>query len=131
MATRIKEKAKARRENRDTRPRATAKYIRMSSRKVKAVIDLIRGKSVGEAIAILENTNRAAVEPVKKVLNSAIANAENNLEMSRDTLYIAEAYANQGPTLKRFRPRAQGRAAMIRKRTSHITIILDEINREG
>lgn len=126
MATRIKEKAKARRENRDTRPRATAKYIRMSSRKVKAVLDLIRGKSVGEAMAILENTHRAAVEPVKKLLNSAIANAENNLEMSRDTLYVAETFANQGPTLKRIRPHAQGRAFRIRKRTSHITIILDE-----
>ena len=103
MATRIKEKAKARRENKDTRPRATAKYIRMSSRKVKAVLDLIRGKSVGEAMAILENTNRAAVEPIKKVLNSAIANAENNLEMSR---YIVRGrnFANQGPTLKRIRP---------------------------
>jgi len=129
VATRIKEKAKARRENKDTRPRATAKYIRMSSRKVKAVLDLIRGKSVGEAMAILENTNRAAVEPIKKVLNSAIANAENNLEMSRDTLYVAETFANQGPTLKRIRPQAQGRAVRIRKRTSHITIILDEMHK--
>ncbi len=128
MATRIREKARARRENKDTRPRATAKYIRMSSRKVKAVLDLIRGKSVDEAQAILLNTRRAAVEPIMKLLNSAIANAENNLEMSRDTLYVAEAFANQGPTLKRIRPRAQGRATRIRKRTSHITIILDEKN---
>lgn len=129
MATRIREKAKARRENKDTRPRATAKYIRMSSRKVKAVLDLIRGKSVDEAQAILQNTRRAAVEPIMKVLNSAIANAENNLEMSRDTLYVAETFANQGPTLKRIRPRAQGRATRIRKRTSHITIILDAKNK--
>jgi len=129
VATRIREKAKARRENKDTRPRATAKYIRMSSRKVKAVLDLIRGKSVDEAQAILQNTRRAAVEPIMKVLNSAIANAENNLEMSRDTLYVAETFANQGPTLKRIRPRAQGRATRIRKRTSHITIILDAKNK--
>src|SRR5699024_8717092 len=116
------------RENRDQRPKATAKYIRMSPRKVKAVIDLIRTKSVGEAEAILANTPRIATEPVLKVLNSAAANAENNLGMDRENLYVAEVYANQGPTLKRFRPRAQGRAARINKRTSHITIILDEKN---
>lgn len=128
MATRIKEKAIKHRENRDQRPKATAKYIRMSPRKVKAVIDLIRTKSVGEAEAILANTPRIATEPVLKVLNSAAANAENNLGMDRENLYVAEVYANQGPTLKRFRPRAQGRAARINKRTSHITIILDEKN---
>ncbi|NLI60185.1 MAG: 50S ribosomal protein L22 [Clostridiales bacterium] len=126
MALRIKEKAINHRENDDKRPRATARYIRMSPRKVKAVIDLIRNKSLGEAQAILANTPRAATEPVLKVLNSAAANAENNLGMDQDSLYVAEAYANQGPTLKRFRPRAHGRAARIRKRTSHITIILDE-----
>lgn len=126
MATRIKEKARKRRENADKRPRATARYIRMSPRKVKVVIDLIRNKSLGEAQAILANTPRAAAEPVLKVLNSAAANAENNLGMDRDNLYVAEVYANQGPTLKRYRPRAHGRAAMIRKRTSHITVILDE-----
>lgn len=126
MATRIKEKARKRRENADKRPRATARYIRMSPRKVKVVIDLIRNKSLGEAQAILANTPRAAAEPVLKVLNSAAANAENNLGMDRDNLYVAEVYANQGPTLKRYRPRSHGRAAMIRKRTSHITVILDE-----
>lgn len=126
MATRIKEKARKRRENADKRPRATARYIRMSPRKVKVVIDLIRNKSLGEAQAILANTPRAAAKPVLKVLNSAAANAENNLGMDRDNLYVAEVYANQGPTLKRYRPRAHGRAAMIRKRTSHITVILDE-----
>lgn len=126
MATRIKEKAIKHRENDDKRPRATARYIRMSSRKVKAVIDLIRNKDLGEAQAILANTPRAATEPVLKVLNSAAANAENNLGMDRDNLYVAEVYANQGPTLKRYRPRAHGRATRIRKRTSHITIILDE-----
>ncbi len=126
MATRIKEKARKRRENADKRPRATARYIRMSPRKVKVVIDLIRNKSLGEAQAILANTPRAAAKPVLKVLNSAAANAENNLGMDRENLYVAEVYANQGPTLKRYRPRAHGRAAMIRKRTSHITVILDE-----
>lgn len=126
MASRIKEKAIKHRENDDKRPRATARYIRMSPRKVKAVIDLIRDKNLGEAQAILVNTPRAATEPVLKVLNSAAANAENNLGMDRDNLYVAEVYANQGSTLKRYRPRAHGRAARIRKRTSHITIILDE-----
>ena len=126
MATREREKALKRRENRDKRPRAVAKYIRISSSKVKIVIDLIRGKSVAEAKAILMNTPKAASEPVLKLLNSAVANAENNLEMVKDNLYVAEVYADQGPTLRRYRPRAQGRATRIRKRTSHITIILDE-----
>lgn len=127
MATRQKEKAAVREELKDRRPHATAKYVRISSRKVKVVIDLIRGKQVNEAKAILMHTPKAASEPVGKLLDSAIANAENNMEIPRDNLYVAEVFANQGPTLKRFRPRAQGRAARIRKRTSHITIILDEI----
>ncbi|MBR5714427.1 MAG: 50S ribosomal protein L22 [Clostridia bacterium] len=126
MATRSKEKAALRRENAEKRPHATAKYIRISSRKVKVVIDLIRGKSVDDAEAILLYTPKAASEPVLKLLRSAIANAENNLELSRDSLYVAEIYANQGPTLKRYRPRARGSAFHIRKRTSHISIILDE-----
>lgn len=126
MATRSREKAAERRENRDRRPRAIARYVRISSRKVKVVIDLIRGKSVREAQAILMYTPKAASPVVEKLLNSALANAENNLDMSGDTLYVAEVFANQGPTLKRFRPRAQGRASSIRKRTSHITIILDQ-----
>ncbi|MBR6816637.1 MAG: 50S ribosomal protein L22 [Clostridia bacterium] len=109
------------------RPKAVAKYIRISPKKVQLVINLIRGKSVAEAKAILLNTQRAACEPVLKVLNSAVANAENNLELSKDTLYVAEAYANQGPTLKRFQPRARGRAMQILKRSSHITVILDEV----
>lgn len=126
MATRSREKTLARRENRDRRPRAIARYVRISSRKVKVVIDLIRGKSVTEAQAILAYTPKSASPIVEKLLNSAIANAENNLDLSRDALYVAEVFANQGPTLKRFRPRAQGRATRIRKRTSHITIILDQ-----
>ncbi|MPN57624.1 50S ribosomal protein L22 [bioreactor metagenome] len=87
---------------------------------------MIRGKSFAEAQAILEFTPKAASEVVKKVLQSAAANAENNLDMSRDSLFVAEVYANQGPTLKRFRPRAQGRASRIKKRTSHITVVLDQ-----
>ena len=130
MATREREKSLKRRENKDKRPRAVAKYVRISSRKVKVVIDLIRGKQVGEARAILLNTPKAASEPVIKVLDSAVANAENNLYMVKDSLYVAEAYADQGPTLRRFRPRAQGRATRIRKRTSHITIILGEVKEE-
>ena len=127
MATRSKMKSQYRKENADRRPHATAKHIRISSRKVKIVIDLIRGKQVMEAKAILKSTPKAAGEPVEKLLDSAIANAENNMELSRDNLYVAEIYANQGPTLRRYRPRAQGRATRIRKRTSHITIILDEV----
>ncbi len=126
MATRSREKAAQRRENADKRPHATAKYIRISSRKVKSVIDLIRGKSVREAEAILRYTPKAATEPVAKLLNSAVANAENNLDMNRDDLYVAEVYANQGPTLMRFRARSHGRASRIRKRSSHITIVLDQ-----
>jgi large subunit ribosomal protein L22 len=126
MALRSKQKAAARRENAEKRPHATAKYIRISARKVKIVIDLIRGKDVTEAEAILMYTPKAASEPTLKLLRSAIANAENNLDMSRDTLYVAEVFANQGPTLRRYRPRSRGSASRIRKRTSHITIILDE-----
>ena len=126
MATRMKLKAANRRENADRRPHATAKYVRISSRNVKIVIDLIRGKNVQEAEAILMYTPKAASEPVLKLLRSAIANAENNLGMSADGLYVAEVFANQGPTYRRYMARARGRATRIRKRTSHITIILDE-----
>ncbi len=128
MATRQREKAIARRENADKRPHATAKYIRISSSKVRIVVDLIRGRGVADALAILEATPKAACEPVIKVLKSAIANAENNMELAADNLYVAEVFADQGPTLRRYRPRAQGRATRIRKRTSHITVILDEMN---
>ena len=126
MATRSREKTARRRENADKRPRAIARYVRISSRKVRIVIDLIRGKSVREAEAILRYTPKEATEPVLKLLKSAVANAENNLELNRDDLYVAEVYANQGPTLMRFRARARGRASRIRKRTSHITIVLDQ-----
>ena len=106
--------------------RASYKYARISAMKVKIVIDLIRGKDVNEALAILKFTPKAASPLVEKVLKSAIANAENNHGMSSKDLYVAEIYANQGPTMKRIRPAAKGSAVRIRKRTSHITIVLRE-----
>lgn len=106
--------------------RATLSYARISSRKVKVVLDLIRNKPVGEAMGIIKNTPKAASELLEKLLASAIANAENNHQMDVNSLYVAECFANQGPTLKRIRPRAQGRAFRIRKRTSHITLVLKE-----
>ena len=105
---------------------ATLKYARISSRKVKIVADLIRGKNVDEALKIVKFTPKAASEIVEKLLKSAIANAENNHGMKSNNLYVAEIYANQGPTLKRIRPAAKGSAVRIRKRTSHITIVLKE-----
>lgn len=114
-------------EKREHRAHATAKYVRISSRKVRIVINLIRGKKVDEALAILRFTPKSASPVVEKLLNSAIANAEHNMGLSRDTLYVAEIFANQGPSLKRFMPRAKGSASPILKRTSHITVILDEI----
>ncbi len=106
--------------------RAHVRHVRISSRKVKLVIDLIRGKKVNEALAILRYTPKKAAVILEKLIKSAAANAENNYDMNPDNLYIAEIYANQGPTLKRFRPRAMGRANMIRKRTSHISVTLKE-----
>ena len=113
-------------ENRPDEAHAILRYARISARKVKIVIDLIKGKSVDEALAILKYTPKASSEILEKLLNSAIANAENNNGMSSQKLYIADAYANQGPTLKRIRPAAKGSAVRIRKRTSHITIVLKE-----
>ena len=106
--------------------RATLKYARISSRKVKIVADLLRGKSVEEALAIVKFTPKASSEVLEKLLKSAIANAENNHFMNRKDLVVSEIYANQGPTLKRIRPAAKGSAVRIRKRTSHITIVLRE-----
>lgn len=106
--------------------RATLKYARISSRKVKIVLDLIRNKPVGVAKGILANTPKAASGILNKLLDSAIANALNNNNMDIDSLYISECFAMQGPTLKRIRPRAQGRAFKILKRTSHITLVLSE-----
>lgn len=125
MAKNMKEKTARIAENKDRRPKAIAKHVRISPYKVRIVLDLIRGKNYREAVAILENTPKAASEPIKKVLMSAAANAEHNLGMSRDNLFVAVATADQGPTLKRVMPRAKGRAFRILKRTSHITIVLD------
>ena len=125
MAKRIREKAAARRESADKRPRAVAKYVRISRDKVRVVLDVSRGAGYTEAVAILKSTRKAACEPLLKVLNSAAANAENNLNMSKGELYVAECYANAGPILKRVMPRAKGSASRINKRTSHITVILD------
>ena len=126
MATRSKQKALDRQAKADTRPCATAKFVRISPFKVRIVLDIIRGKSVTEAIAILENTPKAASEHLEKLLKSAMANATNNFGMDASKLYVAECYATQGPTLKRIQPRAQGRAFKILKRTSHITLVLKE-----
>ena len=106
--------------------RATLKYARISPRKVKIVCDLIRGKDVDYAMAIMENTPKAACELMTKLLKSAVANAENNFGMDHDKLYVSATYANPGPILKRGMPRAQGRMYRINKRTSHITIVVAE-----
>ena len=106
--------------------RATLKYARISSRKVKIVADLIRGKDINEALAIVKYTPKASSATIEKLLKSAIANAENNHGLAHEKLYVSEIYANQGPTLKRIRPAAKGSAVRIRKRTSHITIVLKE-----
>jgi len=104
------------------RARAVARYVHMSPTKVRRVVALIKDRSVQEALDILRFSPQAAAQPLFKVVASAAANAENNLDLDRDTLVVAAAYADEGPTLKRIRPRAQGRAYRIRKRTSHITV---------
>lgn len=106
--------------------RAIAKYVRMTPMKVGVVLGLIRGKNVDEAFAILQYTQKDAAVVINKVLKSAVANAENNHELDLDKLYVAETFVGAGPTLKRFRPRAQGRAFKILKRSSHITVIVKE-----
>ena len=106
--------------------KAVAKYVRMSSSKLKPVADLVRGKDLAEALTILKFTPGKGSELIEKVVQSAAANAENNHEMNPDALYVAEINANQGPTMKRWRPGAQGRAGMILKRTSHINVVLKE-----
>jgi ribosomal protein L22 len=111
--------------------RAKARYVRTAPRKARLVIDHIRGKPVDQARAILLNTPRAASRDVLKLLDSAIANAENNHELVADELVVGQAYVDEGPTLKRYRPRALGRATQIRKRTSHMTITLTTNDRNG
>ena len=110
----------------DTRPSAKLSYARVSVQKACFVLDAIRGKDAQTALAILEYNPRYASSIIKKLLQSAIANAENNNGMNTENLYVAECYANKGPTMKRVRPRAQGRAYRIEKLTSHITVVLDE-----
>ena len=112
--------------NKDTRPSAKLSYARVSVQKACFVLDAIRGKDVTTALGILTYNPRYASSIIKKLLESAIANAENNHHMAHEKLYVAEIYANQGPTLKRIRPAAKGSAVRIRKRTSHITIVLKE-----
>ena len=114
-----------RNENKDTRPKATVSFARVSVTKACFVLDAIRGKDVTSALGILAYNNRYASRVIEKLLKSAIANAENNTGMKAEDLYIAECYANTGPTMKRIQPRAQGRAYRIEKRTSHITVVLD------
>jgi len=126
MAKGIREKTAKRNAERDKRPQATAKYIRISPTKVRIVLDIIRGQDYNTALAVLKNTPKSASEVIVKVLESAGANAENNLNMSKNDLYIAECFANAGVTLKRYWYRSHGSADTLKKRTSHITIILDE-----
>jgi len=109
-----------------TSAKATAKTVRVSPRKARLVIDLIRGKQVAEAISILKFTPNKAAGIIEKVLMSAIANAENNFDLDVENLYVSEAFVNEGPTMKRFRPRAKGSASPIMKRTSHITVVVTE-----
>ena len=113
-----------------TSARATARYVRVTPMKARRVIDLVRGKSVSEALAILKYAPQGAAKPVAKVVASAAANAENNFGLDPRSLVSSEAYADEGPTMRRFQPRAQGRAFMIRKRTSHITVVV-ESQKEG
>ena len=120
------EKTENKSETEELVAKATVKYARISSRKIAIVANLIRGKNVDEALAILKFTPKAGSEVLEKLLKSAIANAENNNQMSHSKLYIAEIYSNQGPTLKRIRPAAKGSAVRIRKRTSNTTIVLKE-----
>lgn len=107
--------------------KAIGRYIRMSPRKVRLVVDKVRGKQINEANAILDYSPKRAAQPVKKILMSAVANAENNFKIEDiDKLFIKNIYVDEGPTLKRMRPMSMGRAGRIRKRTSHITVVLDE-----
>ena len=106
--------------------KAVAKYIRMSPQKVRLVVDLIRGKNVEDAQSVLKFTRKYAAGVVEKTLKSAIANARQNPNIDENILYIKDVYVDQGPSLKRWRARAQGRAAAIKKRTSHVTVVLDE-----
>ena len=129
MAKRIKEKSALRQQNKDTRPTATARYVRMGAPKAKRVLDIIKNKPAVEACAILDITPSTASIVVKKVLCSAMANAENNMGLNRDELVVAEAYANQAPSFKRVSFRGRGGVDTIIKRNCHITIVLDSVKK--
>lgn len=120
--------SKCRKESSSVESKAIAKYIRVAPRKVRVVMDLIRGKNIGEAFAILKFTPKVGADVIEKVLKSAIANAENNFDMNVDKLYVSSAFVDQGYTLKRIHPRSRGQAFKILKRTSHVTIVVDEKN---
>jgi large subunit ribosomal protein L22 len=109
-----------------TSAKATARTVRISPRKTRLVVDLIRGKHISDALAILKFTPNKAATIVEKVLNSAVANAENNFDLDKEDLYVFKTYVNEGPTMKRIRPRAKGSASPINKRTSHITVVVAE-----
>ena len=126
MATRQRERAEKNAQMSDKRPRAIAKNLGVSPSKVRIVLNLIRGKDYNMAVAMLKNMTNVGAEYAIKVLESAGANAENNLGMNKANLYVAECYADGAATLKRFQPVSKGRAHSIKKRTSHITFILDE-----
>lgn len=106
--------------------KSVAKYIRIAPRKIRIVMDLIRGKQIGEAFAILKFTPKVGADVIEKVLKSAVANAEHNFDMNVDNLYVAAAYVDQGPTLKRIHPRSRGQAFKILKRSSHVTVVVKE-----
>ena len=110
--------------------RAHTRFIRQSPYKVRRVLDLVRGLPVEEAQHVLRLTNRAAADPIAKTLRSAVANAEHNHALDAEDLVVAEAFADEGPTLRRYRPRARGRATRINKRTSHITIVVSDMEEE-
>jgi len=113
-------------QNKDTRPKAHAKFVRVSDTKARIVLEQIKDKDINTATALLAYSPRYAAEVIGKILKSAVANAENNLGMDTSKLFVEEVIANQGPTMKRIRPKAKGRAYKILKRTSHISIILNE-----
>ncbi len=127
MATRQRERAAKRLETKDTRPYATAKYIRMGASKARRLLSIIRGVKYIQAVAILENSDSTAAADVKKVLISAGANAENNKGLNKDDLFVAECFADEGPTMKRGIFRGKGGHDQILKRTCHITVILDVV----
>lgn len=106
--------------------KAIARHIRIAPRKIRIVMDLVRGKRIGEAFAILKYTPKVGSDVIEKVLKSAVANAEHNYDLNVDKLYVAAAYVDQGPTLKRIHPRSRGQAFKILKRTSHVTVVVKE-----